>query len=69
MKFCDMARSLCLETDASGIGMGAKLLQIRDGMNCGCDKMPDNARLPQLHLLARAYLVHRMQGSWNSTWA
>ena len=45
MKFYDVARPLFLETDASGIGFGAGLLQVRDGMNCGHDEVPDNAIL------------------------
>ena len=45
MKFYDVARSLYLETDTSGIGLGAGLLQVRDGMNSGHDKVPDNVIL------------------------
>ena len=33
MKFYDAARPLYLENDASSIGLGAGLLQVRDGMN------------------------------------
>ena len=39
MKFYDAAR------DASGIGHGVRLLQVRDGMNWGHDKIPGNAIL------------------------
>ena len=35
-------RPLYLETDASAIGLGAGLLQIRDRMNCPQDKTPQN---------------------------
>ena len=42
MKFCDTSRPLYLETDASGVSLGARLLQVKDGMNSGCDKVPDN---------------------------
>ena len=45
MKFYDTSRPLYLETDASEVSLGAGLLQIRDGMNCGCDEVPDNATL------------------------
>ena len=31
--------------DKSGIGLGAGLLQVRDGMNCWHDETPDNAIL------------------------
>ena len=45
MKFYDTSRPLYLGTDASGIGLGVRLLQVRDGMNCGHEKVPDNAVL------------------------
>ena len=43
--FFNASRPLYLETDASGAGLGARLLQIRNGMNCGKDKVSDNATL------------------------
>ena len=43
MKFYGASRSLYLETDASGINLGARLLQVRDGMNCGHDDILDDA--------------------------
>ena len=45
MKFYGVARTLYLETGASGIGFGAGLLQMRDGMNYGHEKIQDNAIL------------------------
>ena len=45
MKFYGVARHLYLETDASGISLGAGLLQVRDGINCGHDEIPDNTIL------------------------
>ena len=36
MKFYEVSKPLYLElTDASSIGLGAGLLQVRDGINCG----------------------------------
>ena len=32
-------------TYASGDGLGARLVQVRDVMNCGHDEVPDNALL------------------------
>ena len=34
MKFFNEKRLLYLETDASGVGLGTRLLQIRDEMYC-----------------------------------
>ena len=34
LKVCDETRPLYLETAASGVGLGAMLMHIRDGMNC-----------------------------------
>ena len=42
MDFYDTSRTLYLETDASSVGLGARLLQVRKGMNCRHDKVPDN---------------------------
>ena len=45
MKFYDETKPLYLETDESGIGLGATLLQTRDGMTCSKDVAPDNTIL------------------------
>ena len=42
MKFYDETQPLYLETDMSGIGLGAALLQIRDGTKCPRNTAPDN---------------------------
>ena len=45
MKFYDKTKSLYLETDASGIGLGIPLLQTRDGMTWPKETAPDNTIL------------------------
>ena len=42
MKFHDALKTLYLEIDTSGIGLGAGLLQVRAVMNCEHDEVPDN---------------------------
>ena len=42
MKLNEERKTLNLETDASGPGLGTNLLQLRNGMNCGRGKRPDN---------------------------
>ena len=45
MTFYDISRSLYLEIDASGVSLGAGLLQLREGMNCGLDEVLNNVTL------------------------
>ena len=45
MKFYDETKPLYLETNASGIGLQATLLQTRDGGTCQRDTAPDNTIL------------------------
>ena len=48
MKFFDVARPLYLETNASRIVLVAGLLQVRDSMNCGHDKVVSDNEILQL---------------------
>ena len=45
VKFCDLPRPIELVADASSIGLGARLLWVRDSMNCGHDEVSDNVVL------------------------
>ena len=45
MKFYSVLKPLNLEADASGVGHGTGLLQAREGMNGGHDKVLDKATL------------------------
>ena len=45
MKFYDETKALFLETDVSGIGLNATLLQTRNGITCPKYSAPDNTIL------------------------
>ena len=45
MKFYDINKPLYLETDTSGIGLRAALLQLRDDTSCQAHMVPDNTIL------------------------
>ena len=56
MKFDDASRPLYLETDASGADLGAGLLQVKEGMNCWHDEVPDNATLQTIDFTTKSLL-------------
>ena len=45
MKIFNASRPQYLGTDMSGVSLGAGVLQVRSGMNCGCDEVPDSTTL------------------------
>ena len=52
MKSYDAARTLYLYTEASGISLGDRSLQVRNGINCEHSKIPDNEMfLPALFVI------------------
>ena len=67
MKYYDFRRFLYLDTEASGVGPGTTLPQVRDNLSFGYDDMQcsDPSLLP-----ARAYLVLNMVQQYikRSTW-
>ena len=54
IKFYDSARPLCLEIAASGIGLWATLLQVKDGMNCGHNEIPNDAILQPTAVVSKS---------------
>ena len=56
MKFYDMSRPLYLKMDAFSVGLRERLLQVREGMNCGCDEVPDNVTLCPITFASKSLL-------------
>ena len=54
MKFYDDTKPLYLETDVSGIGLGAALLQLRGNMGCQKDTAPDNTILHPITFVSKS---------------
>ena len=50
MAFCNEKEQLSLETDMSGVGLGASLLHVRDGMWLPRNVAAENATFDQQHL-------------------
>ena len=54
MKFYDETKTLYLETDATKVGLGAILLQTRDGMTCPKCSTPDNTILQPIAFVSKS---------------
>ena len=54
MKFYEDTKPLYLETDASGINLGAALLQLRNNINCPKDTAPDNTNLCPIAFVSKS---------------
>ena len=63
MEFYDSSRPVYLETDASGVNFGARLLQVREGMNCGYDEVSDNVNLHPIVFASKSLLSAEWQYS------
>ena len=59
MKFYDTSKQLYLETNVSGVDLGAGLLQMQEGMNCVHDKVP--SKQPSIQLLSPVKVYHQVQ--------
>ena len=56
MEFYEASRPLYLEMDASSISLGGMLLQVRDGMNCGHDVVPESITLHPIVFASKSLL-------------
>ena len=57
MKYCDETKLLYIEMDASGVGLGAPLLQIRNNTSCTKHEAPDNSILRLIALASKSLTV------------
>ena len=56
MKFHNNNKLLYLETDASGIGLGAAILQLRDDTSCQTHMAPDNTILHPISFVSKSLM-------------
>ena len=75
MKFCDDTKPLYLETNASGVGLGAALLQLCDNTICQRNMVPDNTILHPIAFASKSltgaeqtYSNMGERGTWHITW-
>ena len=55
IKFYDETKPLYIETDASGVGLGAALLQTRSNTNCHRDEVPHNTILMPIACASKSF--------------
>ena len=63
MKSYKETKPLYLQTDASWIGLGATLLQTRDGATCPRDKVPDNTILKPVTFASKTLISTKQRYS------
>ena len=74
MKFYDDTKLLYLETDTSGVGLGAALLQLYDNTTCQKDVVPGNTILfpiafaSKISTGAEQRYCNIERGTWHITW-
>ena len=56
MKFYDETKPLYIETDVSGVGLGATLLQTRSNTGCSKDEATDNSILRPIAFTSKSLL-------------
>ena len=56
MKFYDDTKPLYLETDISRVGLGAAILQTREGTTCQKDTVPDNTILHPIAFASKSLM-------------
>ena len=61
MKIYNASTTLYLGNDESGDSLGARLLQVRDGMNCRHNKVPDNVTLCPTAFTSKSLLSTKWQ--------
>ena len=54
MKFYDETQPLYLEIDVSVVGLGAALLQTRNGTSCSRDEVPDSSILRPIVFVSKS---------------
>ena len=74
MKFYNETKPLYLKTDASGIGLGATLLQARDGTTCPKDIAPANTIVRPIMFASKSLISaeHRysnIEKHWYTAWS
>ena len=69
MKFYEETRSLYLETDASGIGPGATLLQINNGATYSRNIAPDNTVLRTIMFASKSQTSMEQRGIASVAWS
>ena len=57
MKFYVETKALCIQMDASGVGLGATLLQTRNNTSCAKDESPDNSILRSIAFASKSLTI------------